>query len=211
VTGRGLVSGAALLAALLICTAAPLQAQDMAKQAAQSALMVTAGAGGVVAGSDDGTDRDAGWTLLGGVELQQPRWTGFASRLALRIEGGFMSQRLSSATDIMSGDVQTVHGAGLVSVTFLKHQQFEPYVLAGPVLARSSTKLVLDAPTDQTPGAGFEQITHETAAGALLGIGTGWRAGSALVRLEARWLTLATTKSTTMVPLILSIAVPLHH
>jgi hypothetical protein len=39
---------------------------------------------------------------------------------------------------------------------------------------------------------------------------TGWRAGSAILRVEARWMTLATTHTTTMVPIILSVAIPLH-
>jgi hypothetical protein len=171
---------------------------------------IIAGVGGVFAGSQHGVDRNTGSVVLGGIEFRQPWRSGFVGRVALRVEGGFTSQGLSSSSGFVGGDVKTVNGAALLSVALIARGRFESYALAGPVWSRLSTKFVFDAPTNQTPGSGFEQTTHETVPGAVLGVGAGWRVRSATVRVEARWMSLATSKSTTMVPVVLSVAVPLH-
>lgn len=201
---------AALLAALVASVASPALAQDAVPRAPRSELAIIVGGGGAFAGSQGDVDREAGPLLLGGIELRQPWRSGFAGRLALRLEGGFTSQGLSSSSDFVDGDAQTMHIATLLSAALMNRGRFESYVLAGPVWSRTSTKLVFDAPANETPGAEFEQSTHETAWGAVLGVGAGWRIRSATVRLEARWMSLATTRSTTMVPVVLSVAVPLH-
>lgn len=201
---------AALLAALVASVASPALAQDAAPRVGGSELAIIVGGGGAFAGSQGGVDRDVGPLLLGGIELRQPWRSGFAGRLALRLEGGFTSQGLSSSSDFVDGDAHTVHVAALLSAALMNRGRFESYALAGPAWSRASTKLVFDAPATETPGAEFEQTTHETAWGAVLGVGAGWRIRSAAVRLEARWMSIATTKSTTMVPVVLSVAVPLH-
>jgi hypothetical protein len=207
---RAFAGRAGLLVALIAWTALPARAQDTATRADRSMISIVAGVGGVFAGSHDGADRNTGSVVLGGIEFREPWRSGFAGRVALRVEGGFTSQGLSSSSGFVGGDVKTVNGAALLSVALITRGRFESYALAGPVWSRLSTKLVLDAPTNQTPGSGFEQTTHETVPGAVLGIGAGWRVRSAAVRVETRWMSLATTKSTTMVPVVLSVVVPLH-
>lgn len=207
---RRIARRAAFLAALLAFAASPALAQGSARRAGGSELAIILGGGGAFAGSQGSVDRNAGPLLLGGIELRQ-RWRpGFAGRLALRLEGGFTSQGLSSGGAIADGDVQTVHAAALLSAAVIDRGRFESYALAGPVWSRASTKLAFGAPANETPGAEFEQTTHETAWGAVLGVGAGWRIGWAAVRLEARWMSLATDDVTTMVPVVLSVAVPLH-
>jgi hypothetical protein len=206
---RAFVRCAGLLTALIAWTPVSAHAQDAVKPSDGSAFTIIAGVGGVFAGSQDGVDRHTGPVVLGGIEYRQPWRSDFARRLALRVEGDFTSQGLAS-NGFVSGDVKAVYGAALLSVAMFARGRFESYALAGPVWSRLSTKLVFDAPTDETPGAGFEQTTHETAPGAVLGVGAGWRVRSAAVRLEVRWMSLATTNTTTTVPVVLSVAVPLH-
>jgi hypothetical protein len=196
--------------AALVASPSSALAQDAAPRTPLSDLAIIVGGGGAVVGSQGGVDRDAGPMLLGGIELRQPWRSGFAGRLALRLEGGFTSQGLSSSSDFLDGDAQTVHIAMLFSAALMSRGRFESYALWGPAWSRASTKLVFDAPANETPGAEFEQTTHETAWGAVLGVGAGWRIRSTAVQLEARWMSLATTKSTTMIPVVLSVAVPLH-
>lgn len=200
----------AALVALVATLPGALSAQAGPPRAGTS-LRVVAGAGGAFAGSQPGFDRSTGSALFAGIELAQPWRAGLAGRFGLRLEGGVASQKLSSSSGLVSGDVQTVHGAALASFALTQRGAFDSYVLAGPMWSRPSTRLVLQAGSAQMPGANFEQTTHETAPGVLLGIGAGWRLHSTTLRVEARWISLATTdKSTTMVPVVVSIAVPLH-
>ncbi len=201
---------AARVVALVAVIASPALAQDSARRVGGPELAVILGGGGAFAGSQGEVDRDAGPLVLGGIELRQPGRSGFVGWFALRLEGGFTSQGLSSAGAFMDGDVQTMHAAVLLSTDLVSRGRFESYVLAGPVWSRASTKLAFDAPANETPGAAFEQTTHESAWGAMLGVGAGWRIRSASLRLETRWVSLATDRSTTAVPVVISVAFPLH-
>jgi opacity protein-like surface antigen len=168
------------------------------------------GAGGAFALSQPGVDRRAGSAFVGDLEAR-PWTTGFASRVGLRVEGGFMSQSLSSSGGPVSGDVQTVHAAALVSVAFAPAGRFTPYVIAGPAWGRPSTKLVVNATAEGMPSVSFAQTTHENVGGAVAGVGATWRVRAAAMRLEARWMSLATTdKSTAVAPVLLSVVVPLR-
>lgn len=208
---RTCTASAAALAALLAWASAPVNAQTPAPSGARSSLSIVVGVGGVFAGSQAGADHTAGAALTGALELRQPWRTSFLRRMGLRLESGYSSQGLSSADHFVSGNVESVHAAALVSVALVERGRFESYALGGPVLARLSTKLTFDAPTNQTPGAGFEQTTHQTAPGVSLGVGAGWRVRSVSLRLEARWMSLATdAKATTSVPVMLAVDVPLH-
>lgn len=201
---------AALVAALTAWSAAPASAQNAGQRGNGIEFALTAGVGGAFALAPDNLDRDTGPMFLGGIELRHRDWSGIAGRLALRIEGGFTSQGLASSSSFVDGDVQTVHAAALLSLTLIDRGRFEAYALAGPTLSRLSTNFELDAPASETPGSAFNQTTHESAPGLALGVGAGWRIGSASVRVETRWMSAATTESTTMVPVVLSLAIPLH-
>lgn len=199
-----------LLTALVAAVPCALSAQAGPPRSGTS-IGVVAAAGGAFAASQPGFDRSTGSAWFAGIELTQPWRTGVAGRLGLRLESGVASQSLSSSSGLVSGDVQTVHAAALVSVALAPRGPLDLYALAGPVWSRPSTRLVLDAGSAQVPGAGFAQTTHETAPGVLLGVGAGWGVRAATLRVEARWISLATHgKSTTMVPVVVSIAVPLH-
>lgn len=208
---RHTVAAGAVLAGLLAWTASPANAQAPASGGALSSLSVVAGAGGVFAGSQAGADHSTGAAFIGALEFRQPWRPSFFRRVALRVEGGYSSQGLSLPDRFVTGNVHSLHGAALVSVAVAERGRFESYVLGGPVLSRLSTRMIFDAPTNQTPGAGFQQTTHETAPGVALGVGAGWRVRSVSLRLEARWMSLATNaKATTSVPVMLSVAIPLH-
>ena len=199
----------AALVAVLTAGAGPASARAQ-QGTAGSALALVVGGGGAFAVSQPGFDRSTGAAFIAGLEISQPWRAGAAGRLGLLLEGGYASQDLSSSPTV-SGDVQTVTGAALLRVAVTPRTRLGAYLLAGPVWARPSTRIVLNATGGQVPGAGFEQTTHETAPGVLLGVGAGWQVDAATVRVEARWMSLATAnKSTTMVPVILTVAVPLH-
>lgn len=208
---RGLLARALPLAALFAWIASPAAAQSAAPRGAWSAFSLVAGAGGVFGGSQFGADHTTGADVVGGLEFRQPWRPDFFRRVAVRLEAGYASQGLASADHFVSGNVQSFRGAALVSVAVAGHGRFESYALGGPVLARVSTKLRFDAPPNQTPGSSFAQTTHETAPGVALGVGAGWHVASASIRLEARWMSLATNaKATTSLPVLLSVAVPLR-
>jgi hypothetical protein len=201
----------ALSAAAMLVLAAPA-ALAQGSAADRTELTLFAGAGGVVAGSNPGIDRSTGAAFVGGAEVARPGRAGVLGRLALRLEGGFASQGFAMDGDVIDGDVQTVHGALALRVGVGRGAapaRLAPYALAGAVVARASTRVALSEDPRSTPGARFEQVTHETVPGALLGAGVEWRAWRAAVRAEARWVAIATAdRRTTTIPLLLTIALP---
>jgi hypothetical protein len=173
------------------------------------------GGGGVLPGSQPGFDRGAGTAVVAGVELARPALPGLIGRVALRAEGGFAAQDLALPADVADGDVHTPHAALAARVSLLgRHggpRRLLPYLVLGGTWARPSTRLALREDPRATPGARFEQVTHENVAGILAGGGLAWQARRVAVRAEARWLSLATHGSaTTLVPVLLTVAVPLH-
>lgn len=200
---------ATVAAALLAATPLALGAQT--KPPLLGGVSIVAGAGGAFASSQPGFARSTGSAFTAGLELAHPWRSGIAGHLGFRVEGGFASQSLSASSSVVSGNVQTVHLDALVSFELHRQGAFRSYLLAGPVWARPSTKLVLAAGSTTIPGAAFEQTTHESVGGVLLGAGVGWRLHAATLRVEARWMSLATaTKATHMVPVMLSVAIPIH-
>jgi hypothetical protein len=204
--------GGLAAAAILVVVAAPVALAQSRGTAARTEFTLFAGAGGAVAGSNPGIDRSTGAAFVGGAEVGRPGRAGLLGRLALRLEGGYASQGFAMDGDVIGGDVQTVHGALALRVGVGRGGapgRLAPYALAGAVVARPSTRVALREDPRSTPGARFEQVTHETVPGALLGAGVEWRAWRAALRAEARWMTIATTdRRTTMIPLLLTIALP---
>ena len=178
-------------------------------------LSAFAGAGATQSLSQPGVDRSAGPTFLGGIELARPTHAGLLGRVSLRAEAGFASQRLSVDGDVVSGDVHTVHGALALRVA-LAHPQvgarrFEPYAVVGAAWARPSTRFALTENPGSTPGARFEQVTHENVPGTMLGAGVAWVTQRAAVRGEARLMSLLSSDGTTStLPVFITIAVPVR-
>jgi len=190
--------------------ASAVQAQSSIDPAPR--LAVVAGAGGALAIAQPGIGRDIGPAGIVGVEVGRLWSSGLAERLVLRLEGGLMSQNIMAATGPMSGDVQTAHVAALASMPFFQQDGRTMYAVAGPMWARPSDKVVLDAGSTETPGSMFEQTTHQTAGGVLLGVGVAGRMRSVGVRAEARWMSVATNgKATHLLPLLVSVVVPVRH
>lgn len=202
------LAGTAPATALAQRTDAPAPAT-----APRTALTLFVGGGGVFAGSHPGFDRSTGAALVGGAEIARPTHGGLLGRLALRVEGGLAYQDLSVGGAVVEGDVRTAHGALALRVGLGRSGEaarLVPYALAGAVVARPSSRVTLSEAPHSTPGARFEQVSHETVPGALVGAGVAWRVRHASLRAEARWMSLATAdRRTTAVPLVLSLAVPL--
>jgi hypothetical protein len=197
---------AAFVTALIALTTASARAQA---PAGDTHVAISAGIGGAFASAQQGVDRDVGPMVLGGIEFRQPWRSGLLGRMGLRAEAGFSVQGLSSSGGFVDGDVQTAYGAVLASLALIEGQRFDAYAIAGPSWSHLSTKFSFDAPANETPGAAFEQTSHETAPGVVLGAGAGWHIRWATVRAEARWMSVNTAETTTMVPVVLSLAVPL--
>ena len=203
-------TGFRLAAAFALCAAAAAIRPVRAQGSAGTSVSFIAGGGGVISVTQPGFDRSTGSAYFAGLEFAQPWRAGFAGGLALRVEGGFAQQPLST-NGAASGNVQTVHAAALLTWTVPTHASLHPFVLAGPVWARPSTRIAVDAIGDPTPGAQFAETTHDSALGAQFGVGTGWHLGAATMRLDVRWTLLATSvKSTSMIPIGISIVLPLH-
>jgi hypothetical protein len=174
-------------------------------------VAVYGGAGAALTVAQPGTDRDIGRTGIIGVELDRLWTAGMAERVSLRFEGGLTSQDLSTAPGPISGDVQTAHLAVLAAARLASSDGREVYAIAGPVWARQSDRFVLDARTTETPGSNFEQTTHGSGGGALLGVGVAWPVGPGTVRAEARWMAVATGGGATQTfPLLVSAVLPVH-
>jgi hypothetical protein len=201
----------AALAAAALAGPAALHAQA----ARGPELTLFGGGGGVFPGSQPGMARSAGLAVVGGLELGWPSRPGLAGRLALRAEGGLATQAEDFGGDVAEGDVHTPHAALAARLDLLGRRsgarRLMPYLVAGGAWARPSTRLALREDAGATPGARFEQITHESVAGALAGGGLAWQGRRASLRAEARWLALATDgAATTLVPVVLTLAIPLH-
>jgi len=204
--------------ALIVATAVTVAVAPaflLAQSAARVELTMFAGAGATQSLSQPGLDRGAGPTFLGGIEIARPTHPGLLGRLAMSAEGGFASQKFSVDQSVVSGDVHTVHAALSLRVAFLDRSagagRLVPYALAGAAWGRPSTRFVLSESSQSTPGAGFEQVTHENVPGAIVGAGIGWLTPRAAIRAEARWMSLYTSEgATSTLPLVLMIAVPLH-
>jgi hypothetical protein len=195
-----------LFVAAALATAVPtlLRAQS---------VTVFGGAGAAQSLSQPGLDRNAGPTVVGGIELARPQHSGIVGRLALRAEGGFTSQSFDE--NVVSGDVHTIHAALALRVALAGRGagsgRLVPYAVAGGVWARPSTRFVLSEDPRSTPGARFEQVTHENVPGTMLGAGVAWLTQRAALRAEARWMSLLGTDGvTSTLPVIVTIAVPLH-
>jgi hypothetical protein len=201
-----MISAAA--AALLL----PVATSRAQAPAAPQAVSVFAGVGGAFALSQPQFDRGAGTSVVAGLEFAPfAAASGIARRLGLRIEGGFTQQQFSHQSTVIGGDVQTVHAALAVRASLARAGGFSTYALAGGVWARPSTRVTLNASPDATPGARFEQTTHESVPGALVGVGAGWHRGWATLRAEVRWMSLATSqKTTTMLPAMITMSVPVR-
>lgn len=197
-------------AAIVVALSALSWSSARAQADGGATMAFALGAGGAFAVSQPGIDRRAGSAVVGDLEAR-PWAAGLASRVGVRLEAGFMSQSLSASGGPVSGNVQTVHAAALASLVFESFGRFAPYVVAGPAWGRPSTKLVLNATAEGMPTASFAQTTHENVAGAVAGVGVNWRVRAAAMRLEARWMSFATTdKSTAVAPVLLSVVVPLR-
>ena len=199
-----------LLIAMTLSATAPtfLHAQS-------TELTFFAGAGATQSLSQPGIDRRAGPAVVGGVELARPSLHGLLGHLALRAESGFSSQSLDVNPDVVSGDVHTMHAAVAVRVALLGRSaaiaRLMPYALAGAAWARPSTRFALSEDPSGTPGARFEQVTHENVPGTIVGAGVAWLTPRAAIRAEARWMALYTAERTTStLPLVLTIALPLR-
>ncbi|HVZ77750.1 MAG TPA: hypothetical protein VG818_07210 [Gemmatimonadaceae bacterium] len=201
---RRLLVGAALLALPL--------ASSHAQVPAMPAVSVFAGAGGAFALSQPQFDRSTGTAAVAGLEVAPfSGATGFVQRLAIRLEGGFTKQEFAHRSSVLGGDVQTVHAALALQAPLVQAGGLFTYALAGGAWARPSTRITLNATGSTTPGAAFEQTSHETVPGALLGVGAGWRYGAASLRAEVRWLSLATTqKATSMLPALVTVSFPVR-
>lgn len=210
-----------LLIAVVAMAAAPafLHAQSAGASAASAVggleLTLFAGAGRTLSLSQPDLDRAAGPIFVGGIELARPAHPGLLGRLALRAEGGFASQDFNVDQKVVGGDVQTVHAALALRLALIgqgaRASRLVPYALAGAAWGRSSTRFVLNQDPQSTPGAGFEQVTHENVPGAIVGAGIGWHTQRVAVRAEARWMALATTDGTSStLPVLVTIAVPLY-
>jgi hypothetical protein len=176
-------------------------------------LTLVAGAGRTVSLAQPGVDRSAGPTFVGGIELARPALSGLLGRLSLRLESGFASQDFEVDDGAVSGDVQTVHAALALRVDLWGRaaRRLTPYALAGAAWARPSTRFELHIDPQTTPGAGFEQVTHENVPGAIVGAGVAWQTRPAQVRVEARWMTLRTSERvTSSLPVAITLAVPLR-
>lgn len=178
-------------------------------------LNFVAGGGGLFAGSRPEFDRAAGPLFVGGIEVARPANPGLMGRLSLRAEGGVAKQELSGVQTNLEGDVQTVYAALAVRVTLVgggeRARPVGPYLVAGAAWARPSTRVALREDPRTTPGARFEQISHENVPGAVLGAGVLWRGDRVALSAEARWMSLATAGATTStLPLLVTIAVPLR-
>ncbi|MDE3151778.1 MAG: hypothetical protein KGL93_05975 [Gemmatimonadota bacterium] len=199
-------------AALLAASAGPLpmSARAQVPGADGHPMAIIAGAGGAFASSQPGIARNTGAAFVAGLEVAHLWQSGFARRFGFRFEGGLASQHLSSSSSLVTGDVQTVYAAALGTMGLQRAGRFQSYLVAGPVWGRPSTRLVLASPSSPTPGAAFAQTTHESVGGVLLGLGAGWRMRAATLRVEARWMSLATAqKSTQIVPVVLALSIPL--
>jgi hypothetical protein len=171
------------------------------------------GAGGTVSRSQPGLDRSAGPTFVAGVELARPGHLGLLGHLALRAEGGFASQGFASDQGAVDGDVQTVHAALALRADFARWGvgRVVPYALAGAVWGRPSTRFALNEVGQGTPGARFEQVTHENVPGAIVGGGIAWQMQRVALRAETRWMALATAeRASSTLPVMVTIAVPLN-
>ena len=204
--------------ALIVATAgtrAVAPAFVLAQSVGRVELTMFAGAGATQSLSQPGLDRSAGPTFLGGIEIARPTHPGLLGRLAMSAEGGFASQKFAADQTVVSGDVHTVHAALSMRVALLDRSsgagRLVSYALAGAAWGRPSTRFVLSESSQSTPGASFEQVTHENVPGAIFGAGIGWLTPRAAIRAEARWMSLYTSKgATSTLPLVLMIAVPLH-
>lgn len=207
-TSIGVMRAAHLAACVATAFAARGSAQITSLH--RPSLAVFAGAGAALTVAQPGMDRDIGRAGIVGLEMDSVWTSGLGQRLALRLEGGLMSEKFGASLGPVTGDVQTVHLSVLASMRIATSRGREIYGLAGPMWARPSDKLVLDAANTETPGSNFEQTTHQNTAGALLGVGVAWRVQSAVVRTEARWMSMATKeRSTRTLPLMVSVALPI--
>jgi hypothetical protein len=206
------VVAVARAARLATCAVALLAAGASAQGSTlhRPSLAVFGGVGAALTVAQPGLARHIGRAGIVGVEADSVWTSGFARRLGFRLEGGLTSEKVGSSSGPISGDVQTAHLAALASMRIATSDGREIYALAGPIWARPSDKLVLSAASTETPGSSFEQTTHQTAPGAMLGLGVAWRLRSAVVRSEARWMSVATNRRATRVlPLMVSIALPI--
>jgi hypothetical protein len=178
---------------------------------ARPRFSVIGAAGAALAVSQPGPDRDIGRAGILGVEVDHLRASGLAERFAFRLEGGLTSQKLATPPGPISGDVQTAHIAALATMRLATSRDREIYAVAGPMWARPSEKFVLDARNTETPGSNFEQTTHQTTAGAIIGAGVAWHVRTVGVRAETRWMSLATDRKTTAIlPLMVAVVVPVR-
>jgi opacity protein-like surface antigen len=202
--------GSAFAVALTMCAASAAARPALAQRSGRTAVSMVVGGGSVFSITQPGFDRNTGSAFFAGLEFARSGHPGSTGGLALRVEGGFAQQPLSS-TGGVSGNVQTVHAAALMTWTAPTHASLRPFLLAGPVWARPSTRITVNAAGDPTPGAQFAETTHATAFGGQLGIGTAWRVRAATMRLDVRWTMLATAaKTTSTLPIGISIAFPMH-
>lgn len=204
---------ALFIAAAVATAAAP--ALGHAQSVGRVELTMFGGAGATQSLSQPGLDRSAGPTFLGGIEIARPTHPGLLGRLAMSAEGGFASQKFAVDQNVVGGDVHTVHAALSLRMALADRSagagRLVPYALVGAAWGRPSTRFVLSESSQSTPGASFEQVTHENVPGAIFGAGIGWLTPRAAIRAEARWMSLYTSEgATSTLPLVLMIAVPLH-
>jgi hypothetical protein len=166
------------------------------------------GAGFAAPLAQPGVDRRVGGT--GFVALE----SGLANYpVRLRLEGGLSSNVLRrSPGGVISGDVQMGYAAlaARVSPVGVLRGGVSPYLLAGPLVARPSTRIEVENTRVNTPGGSFSQTSSVVKAGALAGVGTSIQLSRSSVFAEVRWLTVATDdRRTTSMPIVIGATLPL--